>query len=157
PREGFLIRVTPLSGDLSDQRADLIVHFQFEGEPHPADLNDRELRKSLAEVARQDGFEGKADSSLLWHSHNHARSRHLVVGLGRRRDLRREALHRACSVAGSRAVGLRAKKVALALPPLHGDKSFEESALLAAGGFLYGCYRFDKYLSAPKNGAGPEE
>ncbi|HEU5179688.1 MAG TPA: leucyl aminopeptidase [Candidatus Polarisedimenticolia bacterium] len=152
-----MIRVTPVPGDLSDQRADLTVHFQFEGEPYPATLADPALRKSLAEIARLDGFEGKQDSALLWHSNGRPAARFLVMGLGRRKNLSREVLHRASAVAGSRSVGLRARRVGLVLPPLPKDKHFEEAAGLAAGGFLHGLYRFDKYLSAPRNGAGPEE
>ena len=152
-----MIRLTPLAGDLSDQRADLIVHFQFQGDRHPITLADPELRKSLAQIARLDGFEGKPDSSLLWHSHGGRASRFLVVGLGRRQDLSPEVLHRACAAAGSRAVGLRAKRVGLVLPPLPGKKSSGDAASLAAGGFLHGGYRFDKYLSAPRDGAGPDE
>jgi len=153
-------RLTPLRGDLSDEKADLMTHFQFEGEASPFTVSDVRLRDALASVLKADGFEGKADTSLLWHGDGrHPAARYLVQGLGRRDNFDRAVLHRAAAAAGARAVGLKVRRAGLALAPSSGwSLKPEEAARTAVGGFLYGCYRFDKYLSKTgANGTGPAE
>jgi leucyl aminopeptidase len=153
-----LTLLTPLGGDLSEQKYDLIIHFQFQGETYPSTVSDPALRSSLAEVSKLDGFEGKADASLLWHSNGRfPASRFLIVGLGDRKIFGREILFRACAAAGSRAVGLRAKTVGLSLAPAAWRLAPEIGAEIAAGAFLHGCYRFDKYLTTRKPASQPSE
>jgi leucyl aminopeptidase len=145
-----VIRLTPLRGDLSGEKADLIVHFQFEGEPFPDSASSARFRESIAAVLKGDAFEGKADTALLWHSDGrHPAARYLVQGLGKREAFAPEVLHRATAAAGSRAMGLKVRRAGLAMasPGTWGLKP-EEAARTAAGGFLFGCYRFDKYQSA---------
>lgn len=153
-----MTRLSAARGDLSSQSADLVVHFQFEGDSAPASVADPRLRESLARIAKTDGFEAQADTSLLWHGDGRQSAlRYLVQGLGRLKDFNREVLYRAAAAAGSKAVGLKAKRVGAALAPSSAWRlDLEESARLVAGGFLYGCYRFDKYLSERK-GVNPEE
>jgi hypothetical protein len=75
-----LTLLTALRGDLSNQKADLIIHFQFEGESVPSTVSDSSLRSTLASVLKLDGFEGKTDTAVLWHSNGkHPASRYLVV------------------------------------------------------------------------------
>jgi len=154
-----LTRLTALRGDLADHSADLIVHFQFEGDPAPASVSDPRLRDSLSQVLKSDSFEARPDTSLLWHGDGRqTASRYLVQGLGRRSSFHRDTLHRAAAAAGTRAVGLKARRVGVALAPAslwHLDPP--EGARIVAGGFLYGCYRFDKYLSDRKGAPEPEE
>jgi leucyl aminopeptidase len=153
-----LTLLTPLRGDLSGQKADLSVHFQFHGDSEPTTVSDPSLRAALSEVAKLDGFEGKSDASLLWHSNGKfPASRFLVLGLGDRKTFGRETLFRACAAAGSRAVGLQAKTVGIALAPGAWRLAPEACAEITAGAFLHGCYRFDKYLTTRKAGAQPSE
>ena len=153
-----MILLTPLRGDLSSQKADLTIHFQFEGETVPSTVSERALRSALMSILKLDAFEGKADTVVLWHSNGkHPASRYLVMGLGESRKLSRDALWRACAAAGSRATTLKARTTGMALAPAEWGLSPEEAAEIAAGGFLHGCYRFDKYLSTPGRGAEPSE
>ena len=150
--------LTALRGDLSSQKADLIIHFQFEGESSPATVSDPSLRSALAGVLKLDGFEGKSDSVVLWHSNGkYPASRYLVMGLGESKKLSREALWRACAAAGHRATTLKARTTGMAVAPGNWGFSPEDATEIAAGGFLHGCYRFDKYLSSPARGAEPSE
>jgi leucyl aminopeptidase len=153
-----LTLLTALRGDLSNQKADLIIHFQFEGESVPSTVSDSSLRSTLASVLKLDGFEGKTDTAVLWHSNGkHPASRYLVVGLGEGKKLSREALWRACAAAGFRATTLTARTTGMVLSPGEWHLSLEDAADIAAGGFLHGCYRFEKYLSSPGKGAEPSE
>jgi leucyl aminopeptidase len=153
-----LILLTPMRGDLSRQKSDLMIHFQFEGESIPSTVSDRSLRSALARVLKLDGFEGKPDTVVLWHSNGkHPASRYLVMGLGVSKQLTREALWRAAAAAGSRATTLKARTTSLALSPGAWHFSPEDAAEIVAGGFMHGCYRFEKYLSARGKGAEPSE
>ena len=150
--------LTALRGDLSNQKADLIIYFQFEGESVPSTVSDPSLRSTLASVLKLDGFEGKPDAALLWHSNGkYPASRYLVMGLGESRKLSREILWRASAAAGHRATTLTARTTGMALSPDEWHLSPEDAAEIAAGGFLHGCYRFDKYLNSPSKGAEPSE
>jgi len=153
-----LTLLTPIRGDLSDQKADLILHFQYEGEAAPTTVADAKLRTTVSKVLKLDGFEGKADSAVLWHANgDHPASRYLVMGLGKKDEFSPEVLHRACAVAGSRAVGIKARRAGIALAPGRWRLGPSEAARIAAGGFLHGSYRFDKYLSSAQEGAQPQE
>jgi leucyl aminopeptidase len=146
----------PVAGDLSDQKADLIIHFQLEGESAPVSLVDAPLRSALSEVMKLDGFEGKADTSLLWHSGgSHLSTRYLILGLGKREALSGDALRRASAAAGSRATTLRARRAGVALAPKAWGMTLEEAARIVSAGFLHGGYRFEKYLSSRQGGAEP--
>ena len=150
--------LTPLRGDLSQLTADLIVHFQVEGERVPPSVSEPSLQSDLSRVLKLDGFEGKGDSTMLWHSNgSHPAARYLVVGLGKKKDLTRETLWRASTAAGARATELKARTVGIALPSQDGNLSAEAAARITAGGFLHGCYRFEKYQSSPKVGREPSE
>jgi leucyl aminopeptidase len=150
-----LTTLTPVQGDLSDQNADLIIHFQFEGETSPSTLVNPALRSTLSSVLKLDGFEGKPDSAVLWHSGgSHPAARYLVLGLGSKEALSREGLRRACASAGSRATALRARRVGVAIAAKAWRLSLEEAVRIASSGFLHGCYRFEKYLSS-RGGAEP--
>jgi leucyl aminopeptidase len=152
-------RLVPLRGDLSDEKADLIVHFQFEGDDSPASATDPRFRESITAVLKGDGFEAKADTSLLWHGDGRQRAvRYLVQGLGRRESFGLEVLHRAAAAAGSKGSGLKVRRAGVALaPPSAWGLKPEEAGRMAAGGFLYGCYRFEKYLSSARGDGGPAE
>src|SRR5262249_55877509 len=139
-----LTLLTPLRGDLTSQKTDLVVHFQFQGEASPVTVSDAALRSALMEVAKLDRFEGKADTSLLWHSGGQFPApRILVMGLGERKSVNREVVFRASAAAGSRALALQAKTTGLALASGAWRLSPEDSAAIAASAFLHGCYRFD--------------
>jgi leucyl aminopeptidase len=61
-------------------------------------------------------------------------------------------------MSGGRALGLKAGRVgmALAAPSAWGMRT-EDAVKNAAGGFLYGCYRFDKYLAKTRKETAPED
>jgi leucyl aminopeptidase len=153
-----LTLLTPLPGDLSQLTADLIVHFQMEGERLLPSVTDASLRADLTKVLKLDGFEGKGDASVLWHSNGrHPAARYLVVGVGKKKDFTRETLWRSAAAAGVRATELKARTAGISLLPAQGLAGTEEAARIAAGGFLHGCYRFEKYQSSPKGGREPSE
>src|SRR4030095_11058323 len=131
-----------VAGDLSDQKADLIIHFQLEGESAPVSLVDAPLRSALSEVMKLDGFEGKADTSLLWHSGASPLStRSLTLGLGKREALSGDALRRASAAAGSRATTLRARRAGVALAPKAWGMTLEEAARIVSAGVRRGALR----------------
>ncbi len=154
-----MTRLSAVPGDLTAQTADLIVHFQFEGDPAPVSVADPRLRESLAAILKGDRFVAKPDASLLWHGDGRqTASRYLVQGLGSRDLFHRGVLHRAAAAAGAQATELKARRVGAALAPAsQWNLDLSEAARAVAGGFLYGCYRFNKYLTDSRGSADPEE
>ncbi len=154
-----MTRLVSRRGDLSGEKADLIVHFHFEGDDSPASATDPRFREAITAVLKGDRFEGKADASLLWHGDGRRpASRYLVQGLGRRESFGPDVLHRAAAAAGSKGLGLKVRRAGVALaPPSAWGLKPEDAVRTAAGGFLYGCYRFDKYLSTATSAGGPAE
>ncbi len=122
-------------------------------------MTDPALAGVITRVLKGDGFEGKADTSLLWHGDGRvAADRYLVQGLGRREQFGPEILHRASAAAGAKGLALKVRRAGLALPPASvRGVPIEEAARMAAGGFLHGCYRFDKYLSSGRSAGIPSE
>ncbi len=105
----------------------------------------------IADVRKAGDFKGKAGESLLVYLDGGAKThRLLLVGLGEDKakdDLssKLERFRRAAATAAKKAKSLKARSLALALPPL--EKGAAEAITAFAEAAALALYRFDKYLS----------
>jgi len=151
-----VLRIEARPGDLVGLEADLGIVYKFKGEEGIAGPVGTPLGPRLADVARGDRFEGRAGRCLLWHAPPEDRlrcRRILILGLGRRDELRLDAYRRHLGDALIEADRLGAERVAL--PLLEGGQApfgARDAALALAEGVLLGTYRFDRYRSEPRAG-----
>lgn len=115
---------------------------------------DKKLSGTMAQLAKLGDFEGKPQTCcILYGDSAVAAKRVLLVGLGKRSELKLDCLRKAAALATTKAVGINAKSVVLYL---HGD--VPASAKLDAvqmgkaitEGALFGAYRYDEYVSESK-------
>ncbi len=150
--------IAPL--DATKTKADLLVLAVFE-----ADLTDKKRRNAvlaavdkrlkglLLTTAAEEGFKGKAEQSLLLHTHGKiAAARVLLVGLGAEAKLELEALRLAAGRAAKAAQKVRARSIAWA-GPAAGDLANNLRA--AVEGLALGDYRFDRYRTTEKGEKAP--
>jgi leucyl aminopeptidase len=143
------------SGDASRARADLLIVPLFDNElsdkkkqPKALASTDKKLKGLLLKSAAQEGFKGKAEQSLLLHTHGKlSAGRVLLLGLGNRNRFTPEVLRLACGRAIKAANRLRLKSVAFALPVI-GD--LEPGLKAVIEGFELGAYRYDKWRTTNK-------
>jgi leucyl aminopeptidase len=109
---------------------------------------DSALGGVLAEVAREESFEGKSGQSVAVHTHGriHAR-RVLVLGAGARGELTNPALRDLVATAAQAANRAGAAKLGFVLPALAASRELA-IAQLAAEGALLSTYRFNRYLTS---------
>lgn len=101
-------------------------------------------------------FKGKEnETALVYVETGKHHRRLLLVGLGEKPQLTLERLRRSAAVAAKQARSLKAKTCSVVLPPLGKDA---EKQLVAIGeGAMLALYRFDKYVTKPKQDPGPLE
>ena len=150
------LRLTAESTELEGVEADLAIVCKFRGEASPSGPIGASLSPRLAEVARQDRFQGRGGKSLLWHAgpEDGLRCRRfLILGVGARGEFSLERYRRYLGDALIEADQLGATTVVVAIP---GDDRTRctplEGALAVAEGALLGTYRFDRYRSRPRSG-----
>ncbi len=143
------IKLAPSS--LAESKVGLVALPVFEedlgkkGAAAEFDALDGALGGVLRDIARQEGFTGKAGSKLLVHSHGKIAASHvLLLGLGARGKAELEALRKAAGSAAKEGTRVNAGKLAFAVPGAFG--AFDE-ARAAAEGLQLGAYRYDKWRS----------
>jgi leucyl aminopeptidase len=143
------------SGDASRARADLLIVPLFDNEltdkkkqPKALVSCDKKLRGLILKSATQEGFKGKAEQTLLLHTHGKiATGRILLLGLGSRTRFTPEVLRLACGRAIKMANRLRLKSVVLALPVV---REVEAGLKAVVEGFELGAYRYDRWRTTNK-------
>ncbi|HYV43871.1 MAG TPA: M17 family peptidase N-terminal domain-containing protein, partial [Myxococcaceae bacterium] len=138
--------------------ADLLVLPLFENDfapraaPPALKEADSALGGHLLEAAQQEGFSGKAEQSLVFHTHRKiAAARVLLLGLGQRARFTPEVMRLAAGRAARTAQRLKAKSAAFVLGEL---RDLEQCIKAVAEGFVLGAYRFDRYRTRKDDGAG---
>jgi len=143
------IKLAPSS--LTESKVGLVALPVFEedlgkkGASAEFDAVDAALGGIVRDIAKQEGFTGKAGSRLAIHTHGKLPASHVVLlGLGARGQSDLEALRRAAGTAAKEAVRVNAGKLAFAVP---GAWSAFDEARAAGEGLAMGAYRYDKWKS----------
>ena len=147
------IAVKAQKGDCFSVAGDLLAVGVFSDTPagSAVKLLDKQLAGKIGQLKKLGDFDGKFKTScLLYGEGDLAAKRILLVGLGKRNEVKPDVLHKAASLATTKAVELKAKSVLLCL---HGDVP-ETAELDAAAtgqaiteGALFGAYRYDEFIT----------
>lgn len=142
------------TGDATRAKTDLLVLPLFDsdlaGKKKPESLSraDSKLRGLLLKTATQEGFKGKAEQTLVFHTHGKLGAERLVlVGLGSRAKFVPEVLRMAMGRAVKAAQKLRAKNANVLLPE---TVELFDCLKAATEGLVLGDYRFDRYRTTNK-------
>jgi leucyl aminopeptidase len=146
-----------VSGDAAKLKCDLLILPVFDTDLSGGKVvskaftsTDRALKGLLLRTAVEEEFAGKADQSLIFHTHDKVAShRVMLAGLGSRQKFDVETLRLACGKAAKAALKLGAVSVALALPEV---RETVACARASVEGLLLGGYRFDRYKSKERDG-----
>jgi leucyl aminopeptidase len=133
---------------LSRTSADLLAVFIHQDEQifkqQVGDLTRRfALRFAAADLGDFKGKEG--ETSLVYVQKGSTVRRVLLVGLGEKKKLSLERYRRAAAAACKRGRSLKAKKIALFLPPINGAAGDIVTAMAEAA--VLSLYKFEKYLT----------
>lgn len=141
--------ISHLPGPALSTDADLLAITVF-GDP-TKDANfkaiDAGLGGHLADVAKMEGFEGKANTSITIHSHGKIPAKRVIVlGGGARSDFNNPHIRDVAAAVAQAANRLGAASVAFLLPQLGAAR--EETILqMAVEGIYLGTYKFGRYLT----------
>ncbi|MBF5042559.1 leucyl aminopeptidase [Aggregicoccus sp. 17bor-14] len=148
-----------LSGDAARASGELLVIPLFEGELGASGAAaalaqvDTALDGVLREAATQEGFKGKAEQSLVLHTHGKLKvGRVLLLGLGAPARFTPEVLRLAAGRAAKTALRLKAAQLTLALPAAAEPR--EACVQAVAEGLVLGAYRFDRYKTQGRDAQG---
>ena len=118
-----------------------------------AELNSK-LDGQIEQLIKLGDFKGKTGTSAVIYTNNKiAAKRLLLVGLGEPKKATLDTVRKAAAQAANKAVGMKAKTLALALHKAFGarlDLSAVGQAI--AEGVYYGSYRYDEYVTSAENG-----
>ncbi|HZN95169.1 MAG TPA: leucyl aminopeptidase [Myxococcales bacterium] len=140
--------------------ADLLILPLFENDlapraaPPALKEADAALGGHLLDAAQQEGFSGKVEQSLVFHTHDKiGAARVALLGLGQRARFTPEVMRLAAGRAARTAQRLKARTAVLVLGEL---RDLEQCIKAVVEGFVLGAYRFDRYRSRKEDGAGGE-
>ena len=142
-------------GDPARAKADALVIPVFENELNDKKKQaqalasaDKKLKGLLLKTAAQEGFKGKSEQVLSFHTHGKiAAQRVLLVGLGTRAKFSAEVLRLTMGRAVKAANRLRARTAVVAVPVL---RELENAMRAIVEGFELGGYRFDRWRTTNK-------
>jgi leucyl aminopeptidase len=104
-----------IGGNIAQAAGDLLLAPVFEGET--TDGLDGALGGMLSRAAAQEGFRGRPEQTLVFHTHKKVKTERVVLlGMGSRARYEPEALRLAAGRGARTAVKLRAAQAVLALP-----------------------------------------
>ncbi len=154
-----IMQVEAQIGRVDQQATEVLVLLLCEGEglKQEAAAIDKQLGGHLTELVRRGEFEGKVGELLLVHTQGKAPAKRLILaGLGKKRDLRLDALRQALGAAVKRVRQAKVTTFAVALPTdaPRGTSALDLAQTMAEGAIL-GSYQFTDYRS--ENGAKPTE
>lgn len=143
------ISVKVQKGDCLTIGGDLLAVGVFEDSR--VKVLNKVLNTRIAELKKLGDFEGKAEtSSLLYMDGKVNAKRILLVGLGKSKEIKADALRKAASLATNKAVEMKAKSVLLSL---HTDIPVSTKLNIAAvgqaicEGAYFGAYRYDEFVT----------
>lgn len=145
------------SAALAECKTQMLVlgHFSDAGKLDAANREiDRRLNGAIERVIKLGDFKGKdGTSTVVYGSGKIGAERVLVVGLGEQKQATIDTIRKAASIAANKAVGMKVRKMAVALHKGFGSK-FEPGLLAqaAAEGIYYGSFRYDEYITSDEDG-----
>jgi leucyl aminopeptidase len=149
------MKLSLISADLVQQSCDLLLLPLFQSElsspreqPKTLAALDKALKGLLLKAANEEGFSGKAEQALLFHTHGKLPARRLLLlGLGDRRGFQPEVLRLA---AGRGAKIARKVSAQVLVASVAGAREAEANVRALAEGLLLGEHRFDHYKTNDK-------
>ncbi len=147
------IAVKAQKGDCLSIAGDLLAVGVFSDTPADSFVKtlDKKLSGKIGQLIKLGDFEGKPKTSCLLYSEGAVTAgRILLVGLGKRKDIKTDTLRTAASFVMTKAVELKAKSVLLCL---HGDVRVSaklDSAAMGQAiteGACFGAYRYDEFIT----------
>jgi len=155
---GTTMKLSFQKTSLSRTKADLVAVFLQQDErifPRQIEEMSRRFASRLAAADAGD-FKGKeGEDSLIYVQKGRVVRRVLLVGLGEKKKLTLERYRRAAATAAKRGRTLKAKRIALFLPPIDG-RAGDVIAAMAEAAYL-SLYRFEKYISKKNDDASTVE
>jgi len=115
---------------------------------------DRRLGGAIGRVMSLGDFKAKQGSSAVVYGDERIRARRiLLVGLGQRKKASLDTARKAAAVAAKQAVGLRAKRMSLAIHGAFGGRFDAVELGRALGeGVHFGSYRYDEFITKDQDG-----
>ncbi|HEU0030960.1 MAG TPA: leucyl aminopeptidase [Kofleriaceae bacterium] len=144
------IELSFVTGPALQATVDLLAFTVF-GDPSKDALFksvDSALAGVLADVARSESFEGKANQSIVVHTHGRIPARRvMVVGAGAKGEFKNPSMRDVAASVAQTANRVGAASVGFLLPALGGNR---EAALvqMTAEGIYLGTYKFGRYLTS---------
>ncbi|MBX7097244.1 MAG: leucyl aminopeptidase [Myxococcaceae bacterium] len=143
------------TGDATKAKADALLIPLFDTEVTDAKKRapalaqaDKKLKGLLLKTAATEGFKGKAEQSLSFHSHGKiGATRIVLLGLGSRASFNNETLRLAAGRAVKALGRSRVKSVVVALPVL---RETDAGVRALVEGFELGAYRYDRWRTTNK-------
>ncbi|MFH1614974.1 MAG: leucyl aminopeptidase [Planctomycetota bacterium] len=113
---------------------------------------DRKLAGAIAKLKKLGDFDAKDGTIALIYSHAAIPAKRiLLLGLGEKKKLEPDTIRKAASLAGVKAVQIRAKNITVAASTFTVKLDPEATACALAEGFHFGSYCYDEYVtSAPE-------
>lgn len=144
------------TGDASKAKADVLVLPLFDTDltdkkapPSAWVKSDKKLRGMLAEIAKQEGFKGKAEQTCVVQTHGKlGAARVVLLGLGARVKFNPEVLRLAIGRGVKTANRLRAKTAVIQVP---GVRELDACLQAIVEGAVLGGYRYDKWRTTNKD------
>jgi leucyl aminopeptidase len=149
------MRFTPAATPVTAVTAPVLFCTVFDDElgPKPSNPVIRDLDKALGGVllqaASEEGFKGKSEQAMTFHTHGKVAPKRLVLlGLGDRKAFRTESLRLAAGRAAKMSRSLRTAEIAFVLPK---DRKPAEALRAIVEGLELGAYKFDRYRTTNKD------
>jgi leucyl aminopeptidase len=144
------ISITHLQGPALSASVDLLAFTVF-GDPSK-DATFKEIDKALngvlADVARTESFDGKANQSIVVHTHGRVSAKRvLVLGGGSKSDFSNATIRDVAATTAQIANKSGAVSVGFALPAFGGTRE-AQLVQMAAEGILLGTYKFGRYFTS---------
>ena len=151
------VELKPKSSALAECKTQMLVLGCFSDAKQLDAANreiDRRLNGAIERVIKLGDFKGKdGTSTVVYGNGKIGAERVLVVGLGEQKQATTDTVRKAASIAANKAVGMKVRKIAVALHRAFGAKF--EPGLLAqalAEGIYYGSFRYDEYITSDDDG-----
>jgi len=117
-------------------------------------LLNKKLDGRIERLMKLGDFKGEEEGcEVIYTDGRIAAERLMLAGLGEKKKATTDTLRKACAAAANKTVGMKIKKLALAIHKAFEGKIGAESAgQVCAEGAYFGSYRYDEYVTKAENG-----
>ena len=156
-KEIISVEVKSRKVDFVACKTDLLVLGRFSDEKGLnkicGELN-RRLGGAIERVIKLGDFKGSGSSSVVVYGNEQTGAKRvLLVGLGEKKKVDSGVIRKAAALAANKAVGMKAKNMALALHGgLGGRVGLDVVGQVSAEGVYFGSYRYDEFVHSGKEG-----